>query len=558
MQLAAALMHDPELLVLDEPFAGLDPGGVDDMTEILAERARAGVTVLFSSHQLDLVEHICESVAIIHRGRVVAQGAVSALERGDRPRLAVRVAGDPAGDWARQLDPGIASVERVDCGHGAPGAGAGRRLPEGARHGARGRRRRALQLRHPAPVRGIPRRHRRGRMSSRWIRLTAIVAEREIRQRGRSRAFLVSTIVLLLVVAAGVTIPAILAHNAKPQRVGIVGGQLAAMTEIVREAGRLTGTGVTVVPQPSLAAAEAALRSGRLDVVLANDSEVVVKQVSVADSSGSGGGLASAIADVAGLSKLVGHLPPGAADRGVTLPVRGLTPPSASLSRRLTGLFTVVLVWVLISAYGSQIAMGVGEEKQNRIVEVILASVRPIQLLVGKVTGIGTLALAQAALMVAAFLGLGAAVGSSLVHGAAPGIVITGAVFLILGYAFYCTAYAAAGSLVSRQSDVGAVILPVQVPLIIAYALSYTVIYADGANVFYRVLGFLPPTAPIAMPVLYAAGDVPAWQAAVSAVLVAAGTVWMARTAATIYGRSILRTGSRVRLRQVLTRGAAD
>ena len=239
-------------------------------------------------------------------------------------------------------------------------------------------------------------------MSSRWIRLTAIVAEREIRQRGRSRAFLISTIVLLLVVVAGVAIPAILAHNAKPQRVGVVGGQLAAMTEIVREAGRLTGTGVTVVPQPSLAAAEAALRSGELDVVLANDSEVVVKQVSVADSSGSGGGLASAIADVAGLSKLVGHLPPGAADRGVTLPVRGLTPPSASLSRRLTGLFTVVLVWVLISAYGSQIAMGVGEEKQNRIVEVILASVRPIQLLVGKVTGIGILALAQAALMVAA------------------------------------------------------------------------------------------------------------------------------------------------------------
>jgi ABC-2 type transport system ATP-binding protein len=116
VQLAAALMHDPQLLVLDEPFAGLDPAGVDDMTEILADRARAGVTVLFSSHQLDLVEHICESVAIIHRGRVVAQGAVSALERGERPRLAVRVAGDLAGSWARQLDPGLASVERVNSG----------------------------------------------------------------------------------------------------------------------------------------------------------------------------------------------------------------------------------------------------------------------------------------------------------------------------------------------------------------------------------------------------------------------------------------------------------
>ena len=394
-------------------------------------------------------------------------------------------------------------------------------------------------------------------MNKKWIRLTAIVAEREIRQRGRSRAFAVSTIVLLLVVAAGVAIPAILAHNAKPQRVGIVGAPVAAMTEVVREAGRITGTSVTVVRQPSLAAGEAALRSGDLDVMLVNDSEVVVKQVSVTGSSGSDGGLPTAIADVAGLSKLLGHLPPGAAARGVSLPVRGLSPPSASLSRRLTGLFTVVLVWVLISAYGSQIAMGVGEEKQNRLVEVILASVRPIQLLVGKVTGIGVLALAQAALMVAVFLGLGAAVGSSLAHGAAPGIVIVGAVFLVFGYAFYCTAFAAAGSLVSRQSDVGTVILPVQIPLIVAYALSYTVIYANGASLFYKVLGFFPPTAPVAMPVLYAAGDVPAWQAAVSAVLVAVGTVWMARTAATIYGRSILRTGSRVRLRQVLARGAA-
>jgi ABC-2 type transport system ATP-binding protein len=121
VQLAAALMHDPDLLVLDEPFSGLDPGGVDDMTAILAERARAGVTVLFSSHQLDLVEDICESVAIIYRGRVVAQGAVADLERGDRPRLAVRVAGDQDGTWARALDPALATVERTDPG--STGAG---------------------------------------------------------------------------------------------------------------------------------------------------------------------------------------------------------------------------------------------------------------------------------------------------------------------------------------------------------------------------------------------------------------------------------------------------
>ena len=98
------------------------------------------------------------------------------------------------------------------------------------------------------------------------------------------------------------------------------------------------------------------------------------------------------------------------------------------------------------------------------------------------------------------------------------------------------------------------VIFPVQLPLIVAYVLSYTVIYANGASTFYHVLGFLPPTAPVAMPVLYAAGDVPLWQVVVSAVLCAASTVWLVRVAARIYGRSILRTGDRVRLSQVLRR----
>ncbi|HTR91705.1 MAG TPA: ATP-binding cassette domain-containing protein, partial [Trebonia sp.] len=87
-QLAVALVHDPELLVLDEPFSGLDPGGIDEMSTILKERAAAGVTVLFSSHQLDLVEDICEAVAIIHHGRLVVSGPVAELRRGDRPRLA--------------------------------------------------------------------------------------------------------------------------------------------------------------------------------------------------------------------------------------------------------------------------------------------------------------------------------------------------------------------------------------------------------------------------------------------------------------------------------------
>ena len=103
VQLAAALVHDPELLVLDEPMAGLDPTGVDAIGEVLTEQARAGRCVLFSSHQLDLVEDLCEVVVIIDHGRVVVSGEVGELERGGAPRLSVRVEGDRDGTWAREL-----------------------------------------------------------------------------------------------------------------------------------------------------------------------------------------------------------------------------------------------------------------------------------------------------------------------------------------------------------------------------------------------------------------------------------------------------------------------
>ncbi|MHB8190979.1 MAG: ABC transporter ATP-binding protein [Ferrimicrobium sp.] len=93
VQLAAALVHDPVLLVLDEPFSGLDPVGVDTMESILAESARAGTAVLFSSHQLDLVENVCDRVAIIDQGHIVADGSVADLTMGRGSRVVVDVAG---------------------------------------------------------------------------------------------------------------------------------------------------------------------------------------------------------------------------------------------------------------------------------------------------------------------------------------------------------------------------------------------------------------------------------------------------------------------------------
>jgi ABC-2 type transport system ATP-binding protein len=99
VQLATALVHDPELLVLDEPFSGLDPIGIATMTEVIGERAAAGVGVVFSSHQLDLVEDVCEDVVIIARGRIVAAGALDALKTASgRQHLEVEVVGS-GGAW---------------------------------------------------------------------------------------------------------------------------------------------------------------------------------------------------------------------------------------------------------------------------------------------------------------------------------------------------------------------------------------------------------------------------------------------------------------------------
>ena len=157
VQLGVALVHDPELLVLDEPFSGLDPVGVDVMSGVLAERAEAGVPVVFSSHQLDLVERLCRDVAIINRGRLVAVGGVEELrERGrdETEQVRVRVEGDGDGRW---LD-GVAGAEVVADGRPRrAGPAAGRDVDRArARRGAGGGHGDALLARAPVAGGSLP------------------------------------------------------------------------------------------------------------------------------------------------------------------------------------------------------------------------------------------------------------------------------------------------------------------------------------------------------------------------------------------------------------------
>jgi ABC-2 type transport system ATP-binding protein len=117
VQLAAALVHRPEVLILDEPFSGLDPVGVDVLSGVLREQAEGGVPVVFSSHQLDLVERLCESVVLINHGRVVADGRIADLRAADPRRLLrVEVAdGSKPDGWLGRLR-GVRVVERLPDG----------------------------------------------------------------------------------------------------------------------------------------------------------------------------------------------------------------------------------------------------------------------------------------------------------------------------------------------------------------------------------------------------------------------------------------------------------
>ena len=111
LQLAAALVHRPEVIVLDEPFAGLDPVAVDELSSTLADRVHSGMTVLFSSHQLDLVQDLCESIVMLNDGRTVLEGRVADL-RASSGRRQLRT--DVAGSGRRLAQAAFPSVTIVE------------------------------------------------------------------------------------------------------------------------------------------------------------------------------------------------------------------------------------------------------------------------------------------------------------------------------------------------------------------------------------------------------------------------------------------------------------
>ena len=212
---------------------------------------------------------------------------------------------------------------------------------------------------------------------------------------------------------------------------------------------------------------------------------------------------------------------------------------------------------IVIMGGGQTIAMGVVEEKSSRIVEILLACVRPGSLLAGKILGTGV-----AVILGYGLIGLAAGAAAELT-GVLPealfsidAVVVAMIVWMIVGYAIAAAAYGSAGALVSRQEDAASVTMPLTMLFMIPYMLSF-VMAMDPSKTVFRVLAYLPPLSPFLMPARLVLG-VSSWAEQLVALVVALAFIpLLVGLAATVYTRAVTRTGSRVRLKEVLSRETA-
>jgi len=222
----------------------------------------------------------------------------------------------------------------------------------------------------------------------------------------------------------------------------------------------------------------------------------------------------------------------------------------------IAGFVVAVLLYVALLTYGTLIAQGVVEEKANRIVEILLSTVRPSQLLIGKIVGIGLIGLFQLSIV-----GVYAIVVASLTHvftvpTVAIGLVLAGILWFVLGFFFYAVLFAAAGSLVSRNEEVQGTVLPITVLAIISYFVAIGVVTPmfTGAPMTSTgiLLAMIPPISPVIMPTGMATGDIAPWQWLLAIVLTLLTSAGATLLAARIYANSVLRIGARVKLREAL------
>jgi ABC-2 type transport system permease protein len=386
--------------------------------------------------------------------------------------------------------------------------------------------------------------------------LIRVIAMREFMSRIRTRVFAITTVLTIVGIGAYILLQAyVFNKSATSLEVGFV-GSAQSISAPVRAEAAAAGETINVHPYASLAAGTADLQSGTLDALVSGSGASTVMAVqSTVDPT-----LETALNDQTRQQVLTQYLtqhnlPPSdvLGQLNFSVAIDELSPVNAARIQQIViGLLVAGVLYVTMVIYGQLVAAGVIEEKSNRIVEILLATVRPWQLMLGKIIGIGLIALLQVVLVAGTALVLASATKLVSIPTLGVDVVISGIVWFVLGYLMYALLYAAVGSMVSRQEDVASVAMPVTLLLVAGWILALTVAAPSPTAVGTTVLSFIPVFSPVLMPVRIAAGVAPFWQVVISVVLVLGTIVLFAALAGRIYRNSVLRLGGRVKFSDAL------
>ncbi len=389
------------------------------------------------------------------------------------------------------------------------------------------------------------------------LEMIRLVAGREIRERMRTRTFAVTTAVLLVASLLGVIIPAFVGDDGpERQTIALAAPSTPGLGDALVASARAQDR-VLEIRDGDAAAAERLGASGEVDagVVVgpgARDTRVVV-ETELSD------GLRATIAQGIAAWRVTDALrtagaPTSAIEAAVSPPaiqVREAAPEAFTGGDLAVGYIAAIVLYLALLFSGAILASGVAEEKTSRVSEVLLASLRPVELLLGKVAGIGATTLLQLASAAIPALVAALALDVAELPATTGATVAWAVVWFVAGYALYAAVYGALGSLVGRQQEVGQVTGIPAALLLVGY-LGATVVPGDP-DAGWVVLGsILPPRAPMMMPTRGAAGGGPAGEMALALALtaVAAGAaVWFG---ARVYRGGIVRTGARTSLRDAL------
>jgi ABC-2 type transport system permease protein len=376
-----------------------------------------------------------------------------------------------------------------------------------------------------------------------------LVAGREISTRIRDKNFLIGSAVLIVLILGMLVFQVAINSGSDDTRIGVVGGN-ATLEQALQEQGDALGADVEVVPLDDEAAARTAVGDDEVDAALLSPAgpqpellvngadpqmealvQSTIQGLSVADQLSAAG---------------VQLAPPPQVD------VVALEEDSdENFQATIVALVGVIVLYGLLILFGQFVAQGVVEEKSSRVVELLLATMKPWQLLAGKIIGLGVLGLAQ--MVVIGVVGVVGALAFDVVDlpGQLISTVLTVIAWFVLGYAFYASVFAAAAALVSRQEDLGSVITPASILLVVGFLVAIQAAQDPGSTLA-TVTSYVPGLSPMVMPVRQAAGEAVWWEVLVSVVLMLLAIAVIVRIGGRVYAGALLRTGGKVKFREAL------